>query len=584
MPIIEPGREQAVGERIRELERRRSEATATVAGIEEEFRKRLEGSPSPEARRPDLEELRYQYYQDSWNRLPEFANLQPASTGELPRGFFDVAPRQRDEGFAFVFEGALTVPKDGTYTFYLDSDDGSRLVVADKVLIEYDGIHGLGHGKSGRLELPAGRVPIRLDYFQRKHTFGLNVSWSGPEFSRRTLSASDRDRAPVDVATRIRDEGERVLGAERYERYRQARKLLADLLKQKAITDTVLCVTEAGPTAPDTYVLLRGNPHVPGDRVEPAFPEVLGAPRPVLPSVPADAKTTGRRSVVADWIVSPANPLSSRVMANRLVQHHFGRGIVRSPSNFGLQGDRPTHPELLDWLAAELMAQGWRLKPLHRLIMTSNAYRMSSRGDAQALAKDPANDLFWRIDMRRLTAEEIRDSVLAASGALSQRMYGPGVFPEMPAEVLAGQSMPGKGWGKSTPEEQARRSIYIHVKRSLLVPMLEGFDLAEPDRSTPVRFSTTQPTQALAMLNGDFPYDHAGSFADRLRREAGDYVRAQVRLAMRLATAREPGEKEILRGVDLIESLAARGGGDRSAALRAYCLLVFNLNEFHYVD
>jgi hypothetical protein len=271
-------------------------------------------------------------------------------------------------------------------------------------------------------------------------------------------------------------------------------------------------------------------------------------------------------------------------MANRLVQQHFGRGIVRSPSNFGLQGDRPTHPELLDWLAAELMAHGWRLKPLHRLIMTSNAYRMSSRGDAQALAKDPANDLFWRIDMRRLSGEEIRDSVLAASGALSQRMYGPGIFTKMPAEVLAGQSMPGKGWGRSSPEEQARRSVYIHVKRSLLVPMLEGFDLAEPDRSTPVRFSTTQPTQALAMLNGDFSYDHARSFADRLRHEAGDDARAQVRLALRLATAREPGEKEILRGVDLIESLAARGSLDRSAALRAYCLLVFNLNEFLYVD
>ena len=143
--------------------------------------------------------------------------------------------------------------------------------------------------------------------------------------------------------------------------------------------------------------------------------------------------------------------------------------------------------------------------------MTSNAYRMSSRPNPEALASDPANDLFWRFDMRRLTAEEIRDSILAVSGTLNLKMYGPGVYPEIPAEVLAGQSMPGNGWGKSSPEEQARRSVYVHVKRSLLMPILESFDLAETDRSTPVRFTTTQPTQALAMLNGDFLNEQAGA-------------------------------------------------------------------------
>src|SRR6516164_9149859 len=129
-------------------------------------------------------------------------------------------------------------------------------------------------------------------------------------------------------------------------------------------------------------------------------------------------------------------------MANRVWQYHFGRGLVRSPSNFGLHGDRPTHPELLDYLAAELVACGWRLKPLHRLIVTSNAYRMSSRAQPKALAADVANDLLWRFDMRRLTAEEVRDSVLAVSGTLNRRMFGPGVYPELPREVLATQSMP----------------------------------------------------------------------------------------------------------------------------------------------
>jgi hypothetical protein len=348
--------------------------------------------------------------------------------------------------------------------------------------------------------------------------------------------------------------------------------------------DSILCVTEAGSHAPDAFVLLRGNAHVHGDRVEPAFPLVLGAPPPVIPPPPPGARTTGRRRALADWLASPGNPLTARVLVNRLWQHHFGRGIVRSPNNFGLQGDRPTHPELLDWLASEFVAGGWRMKRLHRLILTSNAYRMSSRADPRGLAADPTNDLFWRFDMRRLSAEEVRDSVLAVSGTLNPKMYGPGVYPEMPPEVLAGQSMPGAGWGRSPPEEQARRSVYVHVKRSLLVPILESFDLAETDRTTPVRFSTTQPTQALGLLNSAFLNRQAAAFAARLRREASDDVAAQVRQALHLATARPPTEAEVRRGVGLIEALREEDGASADAALRYYCLLVLNLNEFVYVD
>jgi hypothetical protein len=581
MPIVEPGRERVAAERARELEARKDEARATVFGIEEEFRKRLE--TESDVRRPDLEELRYLYYRDSWDRLPEFPNLKPESGGELPGGLFDLAPRTRDDAFALVFEGLLVVPASGTYTFHLDSDDGSRLTVADKVVIEYDGIHGLGREQTGTIDLPAGRVGIRLDYFQRSHGFGLSAAWSGPGFARRSLSATKRTPDAKDLATLIRQDGARVLGTERYERYRQSLTLLKELANQKAITDTALCISEAGSACPDTYILLRGNPHVPGDKVEPGFPQVVVATLPAVPSPSPHAKTCGRRSVLADWIASPENPLTARVMANRLFQHHFGRGIVRSPNNFGLQGDKPTHPDLLDWLATELVAQGWRLKPLHRLIVTSNAYRMSSRGRPEALAKDPRDDLLWRFEMRRLTAEEIRDTVLMAGGTLNPKMYGPGVYPEIPAEVLAGQSVPGKGWGKSPPEEQARRSIYAHVKRSLLVPLLEGFDVAETDRSTPVRFSTTQPTQALALLNSDFQHRQAGLFAERLRREVGEDAAAQVGLALRLATAREPTQAEIDRGTALLRSLSA-GGLSGQAALGAYCLVILNLNEFLYVD
>src|SRR5262249_27546125 len=157
-----------------------------------------------------------------------------------------------------------------------------------------------------------------------------------------------------------------------------------------------------------------------------------------------------------------------RVLANRLFQYNFGRGIVRSPNNFGYQGTPPTHPELLDWLASELADTGWKLKPLQRLLLTSNTFRMSSQINAEAAAKDPENDLRWRYDLRRLSAEEIRDSILAVSGNLNlKKPDGPSIYPVIPPEVLAGQSRPGNGWGKSTPEEAASRSVFAKGKRAL---------------------------------------------------------------------------------------------------------------------
>jgi mono/diheme cytochrome c family protein len=583
VPFIEPGKAQVHADRQLERGRRRSELQEEIAEIENEFRLRITANASSAAARPDLEELRYHYYRDSWDGLPDFAQLKPEESGELPRGLFDIGPRTRNEAFAFLFEGELIVPQDGRYTFFLDSDDGSRLVVADKFSLLHDGIHALGDERSVTTNLPKGRTPIRLEYFQNTNAMGLKVAWSGPGFSRRSLSATEGAKQP-DLARLIRADGARVLGAERYERLRQLRRKLQELTGQKAVGDTILCVTEAGPSAPDTFVLMRGNAHVPGDKVEPGFFEVLGAPGPTIPPSSPDSKTTGRRRVLADWIASPDNPLSARVMVNRLWQHHFGRGIVRSPNNFGTQGDKPTHPELLDWLASELVDQGWRLKPLHKAIVTSNAYRMSSRPRADGLAKDPLNDRFWRHDMRRLSGEEIRDSILAVSGTLNLEMYGPGVYPEIPAEVLAGQSMPGKGWGASSPREQSRRSIYIHVKRSLLLPILEGFDLAETDRSTPVRFSTTQPTQALGMLNGKFVNQQAKLFADRLRREAGEDLSAQVRSAFRLAAGRDASPVEVTRGVELMRDLASQPGRSLKDGENALALVVLSLNEFLYLD
>jgi hypothetical protein len=345
-----------------------------------------------------------------------------------------------------------------------------------------------------------------------------------------------------------------------------------------------LCVKEHGAQPPVTHVLIRGNPGAEGDAVEPAFPEVLSPPPPVI-EAPANGESTGRRLALARWIASPSNPLTARVMANRLWQWHFDRGLVRSSNNFGLQGDRPTHPKLLDWLASEFIENGWSIKKLHRLILLSSTYRMSSIPNPAAAANDPQNDFFWRFDMRRLRAEEIRDSILAVNQTLDlSKMFGPSIYPVIPQAVLAGQSMPGHNWPTSNRDDSCRRSIYIHVKRSLQVPLLVAFDAPEADFTCPARFATTQPTQALGMLNGDFINEQAQVLAEDLQRSAGSDLASQVRLALVRTQQRQPENGEIERGLKLIESLRRDHGQSADQALKNFCLVVLNLNEFIYLD
>ena len=377
-----------------------------------------------------------------------------------------------------------------------------------------------------------------------------------------------------------------LLTREALDRYRKLREEYDRLRRNPPPSlEQALAVKESGPRPPDTFVLVRGSPHAPGDRVEPAFPSVLTAAAPVLPKVADNAPSAGRRRVLADWVADPANPLTARVMVNRVWQYDFGRGLVRSSSNFGYQGTPPTHPELLDWLAATFAEDGMRLKPLHRLLLTSSAFRMSGRGDPVAQARDPENDLLWRFDPRRLTAEEVRDSILAACGNLNlAKKEGPSVYPVIPREVLAGQSMPGNGWGKSTPGEAAARSVFVFVKRSLGVPLLAAFDAPDPDAPSPVRFTTTQPTQALGMLNGDFLHEQAKVFAASVAREAGEDPAAQVRLALRRVTQRATTPAEVERGVKYLDAVRREEKRPAAEALRRFCLLALNLNEFVYVD
>ncbi len=344
----------------------------------------------------------------------------------------------------------------------------------------------------------------------------------------------------------------------------------------------VMAVFERGRSG--TKIFNRGNPALEGDDVTPNFPVILGYPAPEIPAAKPNAKTTGKRLVLANWLASKDNRLTARAIANRLWQYHFGRGICRTPNDFGQLGELPTHPELLDWLATEFMARDWKMKSMHKLIMMSSAYRMSSDDEPKALAKDPNNNLFWRFDMRRLSAEEIRDSILAVNGTLNPKMFGPSVYTEVPKEVLASSSTPKSVWGNSPPEERARRSVYVLVKRSLNEPILNTFDQADTDSSCPVRFTTTVPTQTLTSLNSKFFNDQAAILAERLVREAPTGVAAQVKLGLRLTMGREPNAKEIERGVRLIQHYIDTDKLSAQQALADFCLLALNLNEFIYLD
>ncbi|MEI6236908.1 MAG: DUF1553 domain-containing protein, partial [Planctomycetota bacterium] len=362
--------------------------------------------------------------------------------------------------------------------------------------------------------------------------------------------------------------------------YNSFKKQLADSRKNKNDTGgtKVMAVFEKGRSP--TKIFQRGNPNLEGDDVAPNFPVILGFPAPVIPPAKPNASSSGKRLVLANWLTSKNNQLTARAIANRLWQFHFGRGLCRTPNDFGQLGELPTHPELLDWLATEFVARDWKIKSMHKLIMMSSAYRMSSNDEPKALAKDPSNNLFWRFDMRRLSAEEVRDSILVTNGTLNSKMFGPSIYTEVPKEVLQSSSQPSRVWGVSPPEERTRRSVYILVKRSLNEPILNTFDQADTDSSCPVRFTTTVPTQALTSLNSKFFNDQAALLAQRLVKEAGSNVDAQVKLGLRLTMGREPSVKEIERGVKLLKRFVDEDKLTADKALADFCLMALNLNEF----
>jgi hypothetical protein len=385
-----------------------------------------------------------------------------------------------------------------------------------------------------------------------------------------------------------------------YKQLRGAQKTQYDALKTElAKFDSInpgelpegMGIADLSRTSPETHVLAVGVYDHPKEEVQPGFLTLISpGPAKILP--PDGVESTGRRTALAKWLTDPANPLVARVMVNRIWQHHFGVGIVGSPSDYGIMGDRPTHPELLDWLAAEFVKRGWSVKAMHRLIMTSAAYRQSSEYRPDAAKIDPGDRLLWAFRRQRLESEVIRDSSLAVAGLLNLKAGGPSVFPELPEGMIS----PRGGWKVSTPEDRNRRSVYIFVKRNSRYPMMEAFDMPDTHESCPRREITTTALQALTMVNDRVSLDWARAFAGRALAS-----KDPVSSAFRMAYSRPPDGWEKDTAATFLEKqkhvIAARPSADKlalpasmpegmdpaaAAAFVDFCQMLLNSNEFVY--
>jgi hypothetical protein len=372
-------------------------------------------------------------------------------------------------------------------------------------------------------------------------------------------------RTGLAIDPRFRDHVAPGMHPERPERLEAIEKRLVGLFKGYGPPPMAPGVTDVGREAPRTYVAVRGNPEVPGDEVGPGYLTALGGGD--IPDPPLHARSTFRRQHLAEWIASPDNPLTARVMANRIWQLHFGEGLVATPSDFGLRAGQPSHPELLDWLAVTFVEKGWSVKAIHRLLMTSQAYRRSSIAPSEAEAKDPENRLLSHFNRRRLSAEEIRDAALVVSGDLNEKMFGPPVVVPLDEEELYGiTGNPSDRWVVTwDASEHARRSVYLLQRRAFQQPMFQVFDAPDGMATCERRNESTTAPQSLTLLNSRFMMDRAESFAKKAG-AADD--------AWRRAFSRDPRPDER----KLAEEFLAR----QSKTELARALL--NSNEFLYVD
>jgi hypothetical protein len=350
-------------------------------------------------------------------------------------------------------------------------------------------------------------------------------------------------------------------------------KMLAEIEDQKPEPlPSLYSVMDDSKNVTPVYVLARGDYRNRGQQVHPRAVGVLlpeGAPE-----YPED--TPNPRLKLADWLLAPENPLTARVIANRIWLGHFGRGIVATPNDFGRMGSRPSNQDLLDYLANRFIESGWKFKALHREILMSNAYRQSAHHPDEKLGrdKDPNNDFVWHFARRRLEAEEIRDASLAIADKLNLKTGGPGVITPADKELVHLLYKPSQWRVNPDEEEHYRRSVYLLTKRNLRLPMMEVFDAPDYQISCPRRESSTHAPQALELMNGEFSNGVARFLAARLKSEAGPDRARQVNLAYQLAAGRAPTVKEREIGVKFL----------KTSPIEEFALAVLNLNAFLYVE
>jgi cytochrome c553 len=355
---------------------------------------------------------------------------------------------------------------------------------------------------------------------------------------------------------------------ENTERERLVVELGQAALKANPVMQTATVLGHAE-TVPDIHVTHRGDWRSTGDKVPPAFPAALANGK-TIPDSP-ELKLQ-RRSALAKWLTAPDHPLTSRVIVNRVWHWHFGRGIVATPNDFGRQGEEPTHPELLDYLASDFVANGYSVKKLHRLILLSDTYQRSSGFSESNARIDANNHYLWRMNRTRLDAETLRDSVLAASGELNLKMGGRPVIPKLSPEEYSVMWARNQWPEALDPREHARRSVYLYVKRTFPMPMLSAFDAPDTTMSCSRRENTTVAPQALTMINGDFMVEQAAKLA---RRAEGSTPEQRIRQVWRRALGRAPSPAELAKALPAVTD---------EASLARLCLVLLNMNEFIYVD
>ncbi|MDB4802330.1 PSD1 and planctomycete cytochrome C domain-containing protein [bacterium] len=376
------------------------------------------------------------------------------------------------------------------------------------------------------------------------------------------------------------------------------RKYLGGPTSEELGMDEILGWTDITSSPSPLHLLKNGNRHQPLQEVMPASLTLVTSHQQEFTLPPENAKTTQRRLQLSKWIASTTNPLTSRVIVNRIWQGYFGAGLVRTPNNFGFTGDQPSHPELLDWLASELIDHNWSLKHIHRLILTSSTYRQSANNPLhQKYAQiDFANRFLWRANRKRLDAEGLRDAVLSSTGKIDLRLGGPSFKPSIQAAALEGLSRKGEAWTASPPEQQLRRSLYIFIQRSLAVPMMTTFNFADSTLPCGQRNATTVAPQALVLLNNAFIHQNAEQLAAKAIGDSPD-GNQQIAIVYQSILGREPSGEETTASLAHVFRQAERFGTSREdqsstptsndsavTSLASLCVVLFNSNEFLYVD